>query len=343
MNQIGIERASIQKIIERLHGRRPRQLRLHLRPLRGGLDSLAVLRVTASFRDRRGRRRISNIVAKRLQGSGAREAVIYQQLVTEHAQELAPRLLGVDHQSDGQSVLYLECVRPVRSWPWRNLETAEHLIGALARLHMATAATDSAASLPAWDYEAELKRSSETVLELLARCRHSDFSPLACHMPSVRRLTLALPVMRRELLAFSPFGNVAIHGDVHPGNVLVRRRAVSEQAILIDWGRARAGSPLEDLSSWLQSLGYWEPRVRLRHDTLLAAYLSARGMERRLSSELRATYWLAGASNAFSGALEYYLRRVVGPTHGVAAHRQAAAHSASDWLRIVRRAAMLWN
>jgi Ser/Thr protein kinase RdoA (MazF antagonist) len=212
------------------------------------------------------------------------------------------------------------------------------VIDDLARLHLATAASNAAASLPSWDYEAELKRSSETILELLARCRHSDFVPLARHLASVRRLVLALPTIRRELLEFSPFGNVAIHGDVHPGNVLVRRRAGAEKAILIDWGRARGGSPLEDLSSW-QSLGYWEPQARRRHDTLLAVYLSARGMEQRLSSELRAAYWLAGASNAFSGALEHHLRLLVDQRPGVSSHQRAAAQSARDWLRIVRRAA----
>jgi Ser/Thr protein kinase RdoA (MazF antagonist) len=250
----------------------------------------------------------------------------------------------VDHQSDDQSVMYLEWVRAVRKWPWRNLKAVEELIGSLARLHLATAATDGAASLPPWDYEAELKRSSAAILELLARCRHSGFAPLARHLAPVRRLTLALPAVRRELLEFSPFGNVAIHGDVHPGNVLVRRRAGAEKAILIDWGRARGGSPLEDLSSWLQSLAYWEPQAQRRHDTLLGAYLSARGMERRLSSDLRAAYWLAGASNAFSGALEYYLSLLIPQTPSVASKtRQAAARSACDLLRIVRRAAAVWN
>jgi Ser/Thr protein kinase RdoA (MazF antagonist) len=239
--------------------------------------------------------------------------------------------------------MYLEWVRTVRKWPWRNLGAVEELIGGLARLHLATGASNAAASLPPWDYEAELRRSSATILELLARCRHSDFAPLARQLAPLRRLTLALPAMRRELLEFSQFGNVAIHGDVHPGNVLVRRRAGTEEAILIDWGRARGGSPLEDLSSCLQSLGYWEPQARRRHDTLVAAYLSARGMERRLSSELRAAYWLAGASNAFSGALEYYLRVLIDERPGVSSRKRAAAQSVLNWLRIVRRAAAVWK
>ena len=215
MNQIGIKQSSIEKIIERLQGERPRGLRISVRPLHGGLEALAVLRVTAVFQDRFGRCRIANFVAKRLEESGAREASIYQQIVTEHARNLAPRLLGVDHQSGGGAVLYLECVRPVTRWPWRDLTIAKALIGGLARFHSSTAAANAAASLPSWDYEAELKKSSETILELLTRCRHSDFASLARHLSLVRRLTLALPAMRRELLAFSPFGNVAIHGAPH--------------------------------------------------------------------------------------------------------------------------------
>jgi Ser/Thr protein kinase RdoA (MazF antagonist) len=224
------------------------------------------------------------------------------------------------------------------------LAAAEQLIGSLARLHMATKQADVAAALPQWDYEAELVRSGETTLELLARCRcDPELAPLARLLPSARRLTEALPELRRQLVAFLPLGGAVIHGDVHPGNVLMRQCAGKEEPVLIDWARARAGSPLEDLSGWLQSLSYWEPRARLRHDTLLASYLSARGMERRLSSDLRAAYWLAGASNGLSGALEYHLSLLVGEKRATARQRPAAAHSAGDWLRIMRRAAAFWH
>jgi phosphotransferase family enzyme len=339
----GIKPSSIRKILERLHGERSRPLRIYARPLQGGLESLSVLRLTAEFQDRFGRRHSANVLAKRLDGVMAREASIYERFVDEHTRELAPRLLAVDKQSGGRLTMYLEWIRAVRKWPWRNLESIEELIGALARLHLTTGVGKVAASLPPWDYEAELTRSSGAVLELLERCRHTEFAPLARHVSSVRRLALALPAMRRELLEFSPFGSVAIHGDVHPGNVLVRRRGGAEQAILIDWGRARIGSPLEDLSSCLQSLGYWEPQARRRHDTLLAAYLSARGMERRLSAALRCAYWLAGASNAFSGALEYHFRLLLDQRPTVSPAQRAAAQSARDWLRVVRQAAAVWH
>jgi aminoglycoside phosphotransferase (APT) family kinase protein len=344
MDKSIVQRERIHEVLERLHKHPPRRLKLQVKAMRGGLESLAVLGVKANFKDIHGRRQTSHIVVKSLDGALAREAFVYEKLVATHAQEMAPRLLAVDHQSDGRSVLYLEWVRRVSNWPWKELATAEQLIGRLARLHMATAAHDVAAALPSWDYEAELKRSGETTLELLARCRrHREFVPLARLLSPARRLAEALPALRRQLLAFAPLGRVAIHGDVHPGNVLVRRRAGKHEPILIDWGRARAGSPLEDLSGWLQSLSYWEPRARLRHDTLLGSYLSARGLERRLSSDLRAAYWLAGASNALSGALEYHLSVLVGESPATASQRAAAVHSACDWLRIVRRAAAFWN
>lgn len=343
MNLISTELRPIRRIIKRLHGERPRRLRLHTKRLRGGLEASAVLLVRAEFHNAHNRQQALTLVVKRLHGAMTREASVYESLVARHAPEIAPRLLGVEHQGDGASVLYLERVRPVRTWPWRDLSAAEQLVHRLARLHLATAGATVATALPWWDYEGELKKSSEATLELLARCRRRpDLAPLGHYLTYARRLSLALPAVRRELLAFSAFGSVAIHGDVHPGNVLVRRRQGAEESILIDWARARGGSPLEDLNGWLQSLASWEPLARRRHDTLLAAYLSARGMERRLSSDLRAAYWLAGASNAFSGALYYYLSLLV-EERSAAAVRRSAGRLARDWLRIVRRAAASWN
>ena len=52
---------------------------------------------------------------------------------------------------------------------------------------------------------------------------------------------------------------------------MVRKSGGQHEPVLIDWARARAGSPFEDVSSWLQSLGFWEPAVKRKHDTLLAS------------------------------------------------------------------------
>ena len=112
--------------------------------------------------------------------------------------------------------------------------------------------------------------------------------------------------------------------------------------MLLDWGRARLGSPLEDVSSWLQSLGYWEPAAKRRHDTLLAGYLAARGLAARADRELRDAYWLAGASNALSGALLVHLRTSRDAPPG-SRQRAAADQAAADALRVIRRAAACWR
>jgi aminoglycoside phosphotransferase (APT) family kinase protein len=77
--------------------------------------------------------------------------------------------------------------------------------------------------------------------------------------PALRRVVAALPGMRRQLMSSSPLGQAVLHGDVHSGNVLIREVTGKRSAVLLDWARARLGSPLEDVSSWLESLGHWAP------------------------------------------------------------------------------------
>ena len=131
-----------------------------------------------------------------------------------------------------------------------------------------------------------------------------------------------------------------IHGDLHPGNVLCRGRGGSPGAggevVFLDWARARIGSALEDVSAWLQSLATWEPEMHRRHDTLLARYLTARGLAPRLTGELRDLYWLAAASNALAGALGFHLAVLADrPTYDPHA---PSARSARGWLRALRQA-----
>ena len=160
---------------------------------------------------------------------------------------------------------------------------------------------------------------------------------------ALRRLVRSLPAIRRHLLTAEPFGTAVIHGDVHTGNVLMRTRGGGQQAVFLDWGRARLGSPLEDVSSWLQSLGYWEPEAGRRHDTLLRRYLRARGYPEELGRELRDAYWLAAACNVLSGALRYHLALVHGWGASTPRMRAAAVRAARDALRIIRRADACWG
>jgi aminoglycoside phosphotransferase (APT) family kinase protein len=117
-----------------------------------------------------------------------------------------------------------------------------------------------------------LAEATRTVLD---QCRvDPDLSVLTEDLPILGRIVLARARLREELLSERPFGCRPIHGGVHPGNALVRRRGQKDEPVLLDWGRARLGSPLEDASSWPQSLSYWEAEGRRNHDTLLTAYLS---------------------------------------------------------------------
>lgn len=312
-----------------------RELEMSLQPLRGGLVSPAVARVGARFLDGQGRPQLWSFVVKHLEGGPAREVEIYETLVSSAARDFSPAFLGIERLERDGCLLFLEPVRPVRRWPWRDPEAAARLLERLARFH--TAGT-TAVEIPLWDYEAELAASAEnTLARLEALPRSGELHSLRRSLPALRRVVAALPEMRRQLFGLASLPSTVIHGDVHPGNALVRLRSSREVPVLLDWGRARVGSPLEDVSSWLQSLGFWEPQARRRHDTLLVRYLTARGLLPRLDRELRDAYWIAGASNILAGALAYHLWRGEEAAPG-SRQRAAALDAARDGLRVLRRA-----
>jgi hypothetical protein len=327
---------SIRGWMERIAGGSLSHARVERRPLRGGIEAPEVGLVTIRYRDVLGRPRILRYVSKRLSGRAVREAVVHSSLVARYAADLAPRLLAVEFSDWGDAWLCLEAIQRVRAWPWRDLSAVRDVLDRLARFHQAAA--DGAALVPEWDYDAAIRVCAEETRFALAECAMKpDLSSLAKYRRPLDRIVLALPQLRSQLLSERPFGAVPIHGDVHTGNALVRRRGRREEAVLLDWGRARIGSPLEDVSSWLWSLGSWENGVRQRHDTLLAAYLSARGFEQKLTSQVRAAYWMAGASNALAGAVLHHLS-IAADERESTRRRRAAARSAQDWLRVVRRA-----
>lgn len=328
----------IRTLLQREEGRQVHELVLRLRPLTGGLEAQGVTHVSARYRCEAGKPRRTAFVIKQMAGVALREAHVYAMLQTSGADGFAPRLLGV-HEWSGQPVLCLEMVKPVKTWPWRDHIYTRRVLELLARLH-GSRASDTAASIPPWDYEAYLQKMANCTLDLLERARrHPAYSVLARPLPALRRIVSALPEIRRQLLTLPGLGTTVIHGDVHPGNVVVHRRNGTDEALFLDWARTRLGSPLEDVSSWLQSLGYWEPEARRRHDTLLGNYLADRGSTHGLTSAVRAGYWLAGASNALAGALLYHLQLALQEGQ----QQAAAIHSARDWLRIIRRADECWT
>lgn len=335
--------AFVAALLERLDGRRPAELRVERHPLHGGLEAAGVDRLDAYHRNDDGAERVCSLVVKRLTGSATREASLYEHFVAPQVGELSPRLLAVERPTPNEALLYIEAIRPASAWPWRDQRVTQAVLDQAARLHARAPSPAAWAALTAWDYEAELEQCAASTLESLhAVRRHPTLWSFGGALRWTRRVVAALPALRRQLLVLCPFGRAVVHGDLHSGNVVLRQREERTEPVLLDWGRARIGSPLEDVSSWLQSLGAWEPEARRRHDTLFVGYLAARGLEPRLSPELRAAYWLAGASNALSGALMYHLSVLLdgGLSH---ATRASAAYSARQWLRVVRRADAFWR
>lgn len=318
-------------------------LRVETRALRGGLEAASIEQITARYRDSRSRERVFRLVVKRLVGAAMREAAIYEQVVARHAADLAPRIFHVQHLGHRRAAIYMEALRPANSWPWRERHAAQRVLECVASLHTRTVGPEAMAGLPEWDYEAELQRTAALTLERLERLhRRPALWSYRDALRRTRRLVDALPALRRELLAHAVLGRAIVHGDLHSGNVVLRRRRGRLEPVLLDWARARVGSPLEDVSSWLQSLGAWEPEARRRHDTLFASYLIARGMEPRLDVGTRAAYWLAGASNALAGALLYHLSMALDDQVS-SARRASATALAGEWVRVLRRADFFWS
>jgi phosphotransferase family enzyme len=340
----GLDHDRLAAFVTRRAGEGIGDLRLEVHPLRGGLEAPAVAHVRARFLSTDGRRQTVTFVAKWVDGQATREAAIYEALLAPAGIVHAPGLLGVEWIGSATCYLYLEAVTPWRRWPWGEPVYAALVLEQLAALHTSVPLAALPAVASDWDYELELVSSAQATLHACEqRARHEDLAGARRGLPALRRMVDALPTIRRQLLAAAPLGRAVIHGDAHPGNAMIRFAGRRPQAVLLDWGRTRPGSPLEDLSSWLQVLGYWAPEVRRRHETLLRGYLSARGLSDQLQRELRDAYWLAGASNILAGTLHYYLAVISGEGAPMPQARLQAVHVVHDYLRIIRRADACWR
>lgn len=82
--------------IKRLAGEPLREASIERKALAGGLEAPEVALVTARYRDGSNRRRMLRFVLKRLAGR-VREAAAYERLAVQHAADVSPRLLGVEH------------------------------------------------------------------------------------------------------------------------------------------------------------------------------------------------------------------------------------------------------
>ena len=302
--------------------------------LPGGVRRRSIYRVVI----RRNSRPVASFVVKPLAGNSLRELHIYRALEREVGPGFMPRCLGWHPAGERQGYLFLEWIRGYRRWPWAEEQHTALVFDQLSRLH---ASRTLGAAVSDWDYESELRQSAASTMEAYRACIAAGIRPSGRVMlKPMERLAGALMDVRRELLAFS--GPAVVHGDAHPGNAVVRRARGSYQAILLDWERARPGSAIEDVSSWMHSLAFWEKQVKKRYDTLLSGYLYARGLPARLSPQFRDACRLAGVCNAFAGALRYHLIRLLDPARSPR-ERACSWKASSDWLRILRAAENCWG
>ena len=339
VRMLDAELIAARSILLTWFGRSRSNLSLSSTKLFGGTEAAGVYRVVASYEGDGGRPRQCRLIVKHLAGHARREAVILQQLEARPDCRLLPKLMGTFQDHNDDVYVGLKEVRRLAAWPWKNNEMTTKFMRELGEFHAVDRRDVHEAEN--WDYEGELlARAEETGTRLRYASRNPDMAALAPCIRPMERLTAELPRLRSLLLREAPFGARLIHGDVHPGNALVRSGA-TPQPVLIDWGRARIGSPLEDVSSMLQSLRFYEPATLQGHDTLLKDYLTGTGGERRISDSIRSAYWLAGASNALAGALGWHLLIATDETHS-RLRRQAAFSAAKDWLRVIRRA-LAWT
>jgi hypothetical protein len=371
-NDVGLEQKHISSFVESYLPDYDGSLRIEAQPLTGGLCA-STARIEAHYRSRAGADADFTFVVKRLQGTALREAQIYKVLSRRRGPKSGspgttfeaplPRVLGTMRPEQGVCYLYLECVTPSHIWPWEDVETVDAVLHTLASIHIDIDHFEGPrlrSLLSRWDYDSELQVSAQSTLELLESLllyRGAEMKAGGIHKRgrSLRRLVESLPEIRRCLRESTPLGLAVLHGDVHPGNILLceiganatpnrKRGSLSGQrVVLLDWERARLGSPLEDVSSWLQSLGYWEPEAKRRHDTLLRRYLRARGVPETLTRQVRDQYWLAAACNVLSGSLRYHLAVATGWGEPSPDQRAAAFRAAADCLRIIRRADACWR
>lgn len=306
------------------------RLRVAAQPLCGGLES-AVTRASLSAPVPAAVP--SQLVVKELRGGLRREAAVYRALWNRLPQPPAAQILGVESEA-AVEYLFLEYVRPTSDWPWADTTTAAEVCRELARLH---AARDLLCAAFNWDYEADLAASAEATVATAREMRDASGVRFWRRPGDLKRVVDHLAELRQCLF---DSGTAVIHGDVHPGNVIIGSDGRGPRVVLIDWGRARVGSPLEDVASWLHSLGCWEPQARRRHDTLLRVYLERRGRPAGIPTAVRREYWLASASNGLAGAIRYHLA-VLGNPDSPERLRSDCRQALRAWERVIRRAATL--
>lgn len=323
------DRQIVRDFVRAWQGEKRPRVRLSL--LGGGLESV-VARVDVERPELATHRPPVRFVVKKL--DQRHEARTYE-FLRDRKLAIAPTLLDV-REVDDCWYLFIDYIRSGSDWPWRDLGWAARVAEQLAGLHE----IEQVPTQVEWkEYEGALTESARETLEVVDWLSGPEFASVTVRRTSLRRLVARLPEVRTALFEDGPLPPSLIHGDAHPGNAMVCE--AGEDAFLIDWGRTRLGSPFEDVSSWLQSLGLWEPRARQRHDRLLTCYLRARGLD-EITPRVRDHYWLAAACNSLAGAMRYHLVMALEQPAG-SAERREQIRVAARWMASVRRAEERWR
>jgi hypothetical protein len=332
---VATRRENIRRFAESLlgHGR----FRIAVEPLHGGLEAAGVSLVGVRAADGS---LLTSFVMKPMEGTGLREYRVHRALQQLRCAGTAPRLLGAEPEASDRLLVFLEWVPAADPWPWHKREHAMEVLTQLARVHRC-----DPGRLPRcftdWNYDQELEHSARATVRLYRDLSRSGLRVGKRPMQRpLERVAACVIAMRRQAVRYT--GAALLHGDVHPGNTVMRESNGVLRAILLDWARARRGSPLEDVMSWLHSLGFWEPNARRLHDSLLVYYRRACGLSDGLTPDFRAACWLAGACNAMAGALRYHLAIAADATRDPGT-RWTSSNAAADWLRIIRRADAVWT
>lgn len=322
----------VAEFVSRTCGVPASAVEVSLRAVRGGLES-QVACATIAVGSQAPRTLPRRFIVKELRGWHRREAGIYRLVASLPAAAPVARIFG-ERMAGDAAYLFMEEVRQQGAWPWRDVSLAAGVCRLLAQLH------DQAYTAPDdWNYEAHLCDGARDTLDVALRARDAQGTRWWQRGGDLARVVEALPYIQARLRADDA---VLIHGDVHPGNVIVSSNgnAGVPRIVLLDWSRARPGSPLEDVAAWLESVGCWEPEARRRHDTLLRAYLDARRVPQPLDRDLRERYWLAAAANGLSGAIRYHLS-VLGDRVSTPRRRHDAHRALQAWARVIRRATVV--
>jgi len=317
-----------REFVARLHSLPENRIRIRLRPLSGGLENAYVYLVCASTRSVDLPKCVIKVIP-----FGHREAAAYTAIAAAKLDRLTPQLLAI-HDLGSSRLLFLEWVRAWRTWPWHEISGHKRVFRQLQRLHLSNRDLYQGLSAHQDAYETELAESAKSTLEFAqAVVKDDDLQPIRYLFSALKRVVKALPEIRRRL---KTFGQVVLHGDVHSGNVIMSNFDGVPTPILLDWGRWRVGSPLEDVCSWIYSIGFWEPQARRFHDTLFSNYFAMIDGS-RFTTALRDACSLAGTCNALSGVLRYHLWCATSSADVTSAERAVAVRAVRYWMNALRR------